>query len=69
MWLWQRVWDFVWKARQRDIDAKILWPSIREQATDPEQARSAMLAHMRVDPAYSNMDIKQRIEYVHQLPL
>jgi hypothetical protein len=65
---YQRVWDVVWKSRQRKIDAQILWPSIREQAPDIEVARHAFLKHAENDPAYSNMSMHELRNYVWSLP-
>jgi hypothetical protein len=58
----------LWKARQREIDAQILWPSFREQASSLEDARDAFRLHMAMDPAYSDMTAEQRDRYVEELP-
>jgi hypothetical protein len=58
----------LWKARQREIDAQILWPSLREQASTLDQARAAFRVHMEMDPAYSDMTAEQRDRYVEELP-
>lgn len=65
VWRWVRG---LWKARQREIDAQILWPSIREQAESLGYARFAFRAHMEMDPAYSDMTGAERDSYAQSLP-
>lgn len=64
----QRIWDHVWKARQREIDRTILWPSIREQTNNIDVARRAFRVHARRDPAYSYMSPDELDRYIAELP-
>lgn len=58
----------LWKAQQRAIDARILWPSFREQARTIDDARGAFRMHMALDPAYNMMSEEERNEYLARLP-
>jgi hypothetical protein len=65
---WQRLWDAVWKARQREIDRDLLWPSIREQTENIDVAKRAFRHHAARDPAYSNMSPNELDRYIEELP-
>lgn len=41
-----------WQKRQREIDLRILWPSLKAQTGDLEKARLAFLLHARIDAAW-----------------
>jgi hypothetical protein len=58
----------VWNERRRSIDAKILWPSIREQAATLEDAHDAYRMHMLIDDAYSDLSLPECEEFLRSLP-
>lgn len=58
----------LWKARQRQIDLVILWPSVREQAGTLDDARLCFRVHMEMDPAYSDLTQDERDRYAGELP-
>jgi hypothetical protein len=42
-----------WRARQRKIDLKILWPLCKEMAEDLDQAKAAFMMHANHDEAWT----------------
>lgn len=66
---WVRKWvRGLQKARQREIDVKILWPAIREECKTIEEARETFQLHMNMDWAYSDMTDVERRVYLESLP-
>ena len=57
-----------WNLHRRSIDAKILWPSIREQAATLDDALDAYRMHMLIDDAYSDLSVAECEEFLHTLP-
>ena len=57
-----------WRARQRSVDTKILWPAIKKKSTSDHAARTAMLAHITFDRAYSEMSRDELLQHVQDLP-
>jgi hypothetical protein len=66
-WL-RRVHHRLWSAQQRAVDAKILWPSFREQAATLDDAREGMRWHMARDPAYAELSPAEREAFLRGLP-
>jgi hypothetical protein len=58
----------MWNSYRRSIDAKILWPSIREQAATLEDAHDEYRMHMLIDDAYSDLSLPECEEFLRSLP-
>ena len=56
-----------WKRRQRKIDEAVLWPSIRAQSDNLDQARSAMKLHALHNEAWNDMTELEIELYVAKL--
>ena len=54
-----------WRARQRDIDLRILWPVCKENARDLDHAKAAFAYHAFHDGAWLHLgdaEIARQIE-------
>jgi hypothetical protein len=54
-----------WYERLRRIDEQVLWPSMRNQATDIEMARDAFMLHALHDEAWLALgmeELQRRVE-------
>jgi hypothetical protein len=58
----------LWRVFERWLDRRLLWPSILKAAPTRERAELAMLLHMDMDPAYSDMSYGDHERYVKRLP-
>jgi hypothetical protein len=63
---WIKRW---WRARQRAIDANILWPEcIAAAKGNRVLAEKAFLTHANIDPAYRYMSAKEMQQFLENLP-
>lgn len=53
--------------QQRLMDLQVLWPALKAQAKDLGHARYAFMLHIEYDPAYEDMSLEEKIEYVNNL--
>ena len=54
-----------WKAHLRQIDKRILWPTVKAQAPDLAAAREMMLIHAEIDYAWSDLTWEQKQEVIN----
>jgi hypothetical protein len=57
----------LWRAQQRRIDMRILWPVLRQKGRSMETARAAFAAHCAIDPAWSDLSNKQIANIIDSL--
>jgi hypothetical protein len=57
----------LWKARQRQLDIKILWPACKKQADSIEKARRVFLYHALSDSAWSVFTDQEIINIIGNL--
>ncbi len=55
------------RAKQREIDLRILWPSIRARAPDILSARQAFFSHIVFDPAWGDFTLGDLVDLVNDL--
>lgn len=62
-------WIFkAWRAYQRTLDIRILWPEIKKQAADLDQAKYVFYVHAVNDPAWTkDYQGNDLIDYVDRL--
>jgi hypothetical protein len=56
-----------WRARQRAIDRKILWPACKAAAPTIKEARLAFTWYVLNDSAYVGMSVEEIERYVEGL--
>ena len=56
-----------WAASARDIDIDVLWPEIKRQCVDLQQARMAMTFHAHIDWAWKRLDENEMYRRIAQL--
>ena len=56
-----------WYARQRELDKKILWPSILRNARNVNHAINAFTLHIYNDPAWTCLTSHERLAFLAYL--
>lgn len=64
MFKWFTRW---YNKRRREIDKRILWPSLCEYASNEARARDGMLHHAFRDDAWNDLSMKEIIEEILEL--
>ena len=64
IWALIRGW---WRARQRAIDLKILWPLCVAGAADLDYAKAAFTLHAMNDPAWRELGEDELLSFIDQL--
>jgi hypothetical protein len=57
----------LWRARQRAIDLKILWPICKQGAPDLDHAKAAFAYHAFSDPAWLCLGEEAIVEAIDKL--
>jgi hypothetical protein len=63
-WALIRTW---WRARQRAIDLKILWPLCVAGAADLDYAKAAFTLHAWNEPAWRELGADELLAFIDQL--